>query len=530
VVGFYTVASDVFGILGTVQAGAFRVDAVVAEGGFAVVYRAFHQMFRADVALKCLKVPGKLSPSSKEVFLERFRAEAEVLFRLSASIPAVVRPLQIGTLETESQLFVPFIALEWLEGSDLAALVEQRATRGEPPMTLRTVIELLSPVAHALERAHHFPGPDGPQSVLHRDLKPDNIFVARVHGERLVKVLDFGIAKVKRAATQIVGRQSVMEAGPSAFTPAYAAPEQWLPKRYGQTGPWTDVWGLALTVVEATCGHPPLEGDATSIMGSALNEILRPTPRMLGARSSDACEAVFARALAVDPKQRFGSVAEFWSALERVAGVEATHPVERGARHESLPPAAIEAAERTFGVSSAPARGPVLLAERGPNQADPSRAAPTMLSARFEERQPPRLVHAAASARDDGLDRLASTVIEPQGTARRGYDETTVPALRELEGVGILPVPSLAVPRQELQKERAEQRFRHSRRPRGTWAGLWRGLTLLALAAGLTGLDWIYTSRVGAGFTLGPVRSLWLAGPLAIIGVAMIVYSVFTVD
>jgi serine/threonine protein kinase len=530
VVGFYIVVSDVFGILGTVQADAFRVDAVVAEGGFAVVYRAFHQMFRADVALKCLKVPGKLSHASREVFLERFRAEAEVLFRLSASIPAVVRPLQIGTLETEPQLFVPFIALEWLEGSTLANLVEQRAKRGEAPMTLRAAIELLSPVAHALERAHNFPGPDGPQSVLHRDLKPDNIFVARVHGERLVKVLDFGIAKVKRAATQIVGRQSVMEAGPSAFTPAYAAPEQWLPKRYGQTGPWTDVWGLALTVVEATCGRPPLDGDATSIMGSALNEILRPTPRMLGVQSSDACEGVFARALAVDPKQRFASVAAFWSALERVAGVEATRAVERAARHESLPPAAIEAAERMFGISSAPGPGSALPVGRDPRRADRSRAAPTMLSAKLEERQPPRLPHAADSAKDNGFDRLAPTVIEPRSTTHRGYDETTVPALRELEGVGILPVPSLAVPRQELQKERTAQRLRDSRRPRGAWAGLWRGLTLLVLAAAMTGLDWIYTSRVGEGFALGPVRSLWLAGPLTIIGVAMIVYSLFMTD
>ena len=143
---------------------------------------------------------------------------------------------------------------------------------------------------------------------------------------------------------------------------------------------------------------------------------------------------------------------------------------------------------------------------------------------------PARLIHAADSARNDDLDRAAPTVIEPRRTAHRGYDETTVPALRELEGVGILPVPSLAVPRQELQKERAEQGLRESRRPRGAWAGLWRGLILLALAAALTGLDWIYTSRVGEGFALGPVRSLWLAGPLAIIGVAMIVYSLFTSD
>ena len=105
-------AEDVFGIVGTTQAGAYRVEELVAEGGFAVVYRAHHEAFRAKVALKCLKLPDSLAQRDEDEFLERFREEGELLFRLSSSMPAVVRPLHVGVLDTPSRHFVPFIALE----------------------------------------------------------------------------------------------------------------------------------------------------------------------------------------------------------------------------------------------------------------------------------------------------------------------------------------------------------------------------------------------------------------------------------
>jgi serine/threonine protein kinase len=78
---------DPFGIAGTVQARFFRVERAVAEGGFGVVYRAHHEVFRAPVALKCLKVPDSLNEKSREAFLEKFRSEGELLFRLSAALP-----------------------------------------------------------------------------------------------------------------------------------------------------------------------------------------------------------------------------------------------------------------------------------------------------------------------------------------------------------------------------------------------------------------------------------------------------------
>src|SRR5512142_3297198 len=100
-------AEDLFGIVGTIIASAYRVESVVAEGGFGVVYRARHSGFRAPVALKCLKVPQHLAPEHQARFLEQFRAEAELMFRLSASSPHVTRPLHVDVMTTPNGAFVP---------------------------------------------------------------------------------------------------------------------------------------------------------------------------------------------------------------------------------------------------------------------------------------------------------------------------------------------------------------------------------------------------------------------------------------
>lgn len=306
-------ASDVFGIVGSTVAGAFRVDAVVAEGGFAVVYRAYHEGFRAPVALKCLKIPQHMNHDERARFELQFAAEAELLFKLSAAIPVVVRPLHVEVVPASDGTLMPFLALEWLEGETLRAVAERRAREGRPRFELAELIESLTPVARALERAHHWASPDGPVAIVHRDMKPENIFMARVAGEQVIKILDFGIAKAMSVASQVVARSSQDAGGP--FTPAYAAPEQWLPKRFGRTGPWTDVWGLALTLVELLAGRPVIDGDNAAMMGTATDLVRRPTPRAEGVPLGNEVEAVFVKALSVDPSDRYADVGEFWRAL-----------------------------------------------------------------------------------------------------------------------------------------------------------------------------------------------------------------------
>lgn len=326
-------AKDLFGIVGTAIAGTYEVEAVVAEGGFAIVYRAHHSGFGAKVALKCLKLSRKVGPERQAEFFAQFKAEAALLFQLSSSIPTVVRPLHIDAITTKDGTFVPYMVLEWLEGETLAAIIHHRAADQLPPAPLKKLVRLLGPVAQALARAHDFTAADGTAvSIVHQDVKPENIFVANVAGEQVVKILDFGVAKAQSVASQVAGSSGAERSGVHSFTPAYAAPEQWAPDKYGETGPWTDVWGLALTLVEAMAGRLIIDGDVATMMNIALDPVARPTPLENGVDVSPEVEAVFERALALNPKNRQANVGQFWDELLIALGMKEGH---RDARREA---------------------------------------------------------------------------------------------------------------------------------------------------------------------------------------------------
>lgn len=321
---------DRFSLVGNTIAGTFRVDEVVAEGGFGVVYRAYHLHFRAPVALKCLKIPSALSADERKAFLEQFRSEAEIQFRLSASLPNIVRPLHVDAVHTDRGEFVPLMALEWLDGKSFEKIIEERSFLDRPPMALSEAMDLIGPAAQALNEAHNFESDGEVISVIHRDIKPDNLFVTEMNGKKTVKLLDFGISKVRRAASQLAGHVS-QTGGQAPFSPAYGAPEQWVPKRFGQTGPWTDVWGLALTLVEIIKGDAAIVGDHQAMMGTSLDPKVRPSPRSEGVLVSDEVESVFLKALAVDPRYRYQSIQSFWEALGAALSLDAS----QGAQEET---------------------------------------------------------------------------------------------------------------------------------------------------------------------------------------------------
>lgn len=498
---------DVFGIVGTLQEGAFRVEQVVAEGGFAVVYRAHHEGFRADVALKCLKLPGTLSEAKQTEFLDKFRAEGELLFRLSAAIPAVVRPLHVGTVQSPKANFVPFIALEWLDGRNLDAFIEARRRYGKPPLDLKRAVQLLAPAARALEQAHAFPGPTGRVSILHRDLKPENLFVVDAAGRDVIKVLDFGIGKVKGAATQIVGRASIEQSSFSAFTPAYGAPEQWLPKHYGQTGTWTDVWGFALTMVELITAKTPLPGDAHAVMGAAIDERLRPTPRGLGLATSDAVEAIFNKALAVDPKQRYHDIGEFWNQLEAEVGAASTQIW--GTPKQSLPP---RAAEGHVGPAFA-SEDPTLLELAIPDL-DGGVGVPAQPPARSEAGRPPVLAR---------LDEFAEM--------QAGSKAADIPNIGGFR-MDVGPIAEAIELGESTSESRPRAVVAHTvalvQPRRSSLLQELRGpLKLLALAVCIMALDWGYTLMTGVTFQLGPARAFWIAAPLAVWALVKLLFQLF---
>jgi serine/threonine-protein kinase len=509
-------AVDVFGIVGTTQAGAYQVQEVVAEGGFAVVYRAYHSAFRAQVALKCLKVPDSLGAQHHEEFLERFREEGELLFRLSSSTPAVVRPLHVGTLEGTSR-FVPFIALEWLEGQTLDGLIEERSRRFEPPLSLKEALRLLTPVARALERAHHFPGTSGEVCILHRDMKPENVFIAEQHGERVAKILDFGIGKVKSVATQMVGHQSTHGDGLVAFTPTFGSPEQWLPKRFGQTGSWTDVWGLALTLLNAITGRAPFEGDQAALLGSAIDPGRRPTPRAEGVEVSDAVESVFVKAVAIDPRDRYQDVGQFWTDLHRAAGIR------EGAATIAPPPGPFGDQELLVSVASDPIAATKVAAFAA---ATPSAVPDLELAvpgarkpaAPRAEQQPEKITlmraeSGSAPARGGSAFGKSLDLDDDIGPPDRMVSN---PNLNRMDGVGLSPqaLPVRMAPSRYGAKDAVPgaSTARLRERLRGP-------LKLVALGIAIMAADFGYSQYSGELFAVGDVRPLWVAGPLVIAGI-----------
>lgn len=327
---------DPFHLVGRTISDTFRVDEFVAEGGYGVVYRGFHEHFRAPIALKVLKVPAGLPRDVRTTFWEEFRREAEVQFRLSALTQFVVRPFHIGQVDVGREHPLPIMALEWLEGMDLEVEGKIRKKSGTPPRSLSALLDLLSGPAKAIHLSHNFEREGGRYSVVHRDIKPENLFLTHFGGGDIVKVLDFGTSKVGRIIDLLAG-DPTFTARPGQFSPAYGAPEQWVPDSLGQSGPWTDVWGMALTLVELMKGEHVFSGNIQKAMFSCLNEHSRPTPRNHGVDVSDAVERAFLRALAVDPRYRTQSMRELWVDLrDALAESSDISPRSFGAREERL--------------------------------------------------------------------------------------------------------------------------------------------------------------------------------------------------
>ena len=508
---------DRFGIVGRVIAGAYHVERVVAEGGFGVVYRAQHGGFRAPIALKCLKVPQHLGAQQAR-FLEQFRAEAEVMFRLSASTPNVVRPLHVDVMTTPNGAFVPFLVLEWLEGETLDAIIRGRRAQQKQPLALAEVVRLLEPVAQALDRAHHFDGPRGKETIVHCDLKPENVFVSEVGGERVVKVLDFGVAKV-RAATQASGTSG---AG-ALFTPAYGAPEQWNPASFGEAGPWTDVWGLALTAVEALVGEPVIGGDHQRIMKQVLDRARRPTPRTHGVVVPDAVEAVFARALAVDPRERPRDAGVFWKALREAVGeAEASaSSTQATAFIPDLVPVSRPrpAAEQSTGAGpqfdfDEVEIGPSLDLDLPPDEPlqrrsfTPSGLAATPVATSYERisappgsiATPPR-APAVVPAFLPSVPAPMVSSAPPKGSLPSGPAD---PAKPQLPAPVVMPRPSIPSAPPTLARRLAP------------------GVAMAAASVVLTALDHIYASMSGEVFSIGPLRTPWIAALLLAAGVGLV--------
>ena len=310
-------AGDPLGLVGQVIDGKYEVEAVAGSGGTAVVYRAMHLAWHRRVALKVVRVLGEMPKHHRDLLFAQLTREAGVLASLSERTSAIVQARDLGYVTTAGGHWAPYLVLEWVEGVSLDHVIERERAAGTSPRTMEEAVRLLEPIVHGLALAHH-------HGIAHRDVKPANIFVigdAR-SPDAVTKILDFGIAKVVAEAHARNGGFARTERAFTAFTPAYGAPEQFS-RDHGSTGPWTDVFGLALVLFELVTGRDAFEGgDLMEIAAAVCSETTRPSLRARGVTVPEEVDAVFARAVAVEPSRRPENAGVFWRDLRAALGLD----------------------------------------------------------------------------------------------------------------------------------------------------------------------------------------------------------------
>ncbi len=276
---------------GTIVAGRYRVEKLLGEGAMGAVYLVEHVHMRKRFALKVLLSEARENPE----IVARF--EREAIAAAHVDHPNVVAASDFGT--TEDGAF--FLVLEYIEGESLRDLVE----RG--PLPLRRVVDIALQIGAALGKAHGM-------GIVHRDLKPENVMLVPREGEPdLVKVLDFGIAKVPSRDAK-----ALTAVGAIFGTPEYLSPEQ----AVGQTvDARADLYSFGIILFELLAGKRPF--DCEHVMGYLAAHLNTPVPPIAEIapeiRVPPAVEAVIRQMLAKVPEDRQATVKDAVVALEAAA-------------------------------------------------------------------------------------------------------------------------------------------------------------------------------------------------------------------
>jgi serine/threonine-protein kinase len=281
--------------------GGIRVERRIGRGGMGTVYEATEEQTRRAVAIKVLD--RVLARDQKH--LERFRREAEALGRIGH--PGIVR---VDGFHAGADGLAYFV-MERLDGAPLSRVLAKEG-RIAPPRAARLVADALDGLHAAHERG-----------IVHRDLKPSNLFVVRdATGERL-KVLDFGIAKLRdRDATKLTVTGAVIG------TPHYLSPEQALG---GNVDGRADIFACGVVLYQLVSGTLPFRASDPATLLVEITE--RDPPPLEGV--SDGLRSVLSRALAKRPEDRFPTARAMRAAL--LAAARADEPGERASRRPARP-------------------------------------------------------------------------------------------------------------------------------------------------------------------------------------------------
>lgn len=275
--------------IGQVVSDRYVLAELIGKGGHSVVYRALDRQGGPNVAVKVLQDEFAAS----EEYSVRIVREHRVMTLLAGTAAVPVRGL------ATSPDGAVCLVMELLVGKDLDDLLTEMATEGRR-MGATQLAELLGPIVDTLERAHAI-------GVIHRDLKPGNIYVLDTASTQKVRLIDFGLAKIARA-------RSITRDGMVMGSPSYIAPEVWkgdasiLDARM-------DIYSFGAIVYRALAGRVPFDSPHIRDKVKLITTAPRPKLHPLREDLPEGIDAWVEQVLAIDPDQRFRRIRAAWNAL-----------------------------------------------------------------------------------------------------------------------------------------------------------------------------------------------------------------------
>ncbi|HET7274470.1 MAG TPA: tetratricopeptide repeat protein [Longimicrobiaceae bacterium] len=294
-------------LAGRLLGDRYRIEEVIGRGGMGVVYRATDERLGREVAVKVITLVGGNEPEGRERLRARFDREA----RSAAALPHHPNVVPVYDYGTDSTLGLDFLVMELLRGDDLAS----RLSRSGPP-PLASSLRILQEAARGLAVGHR-------SGLIHRDVKPGNIFIAdSEHGEAQVRVLDFGIAKL--AADEDTASQLTQD-GRAPHSPAFASPEQL--RGLTRLTPASDVFSLGAVGYVLLTGQRPFSETDRNRMSLGM-PVAPPALRAINPAIPSSVEGIIRKALSFEPAERFPDAAAMAKAIDRALRQLADQPVE----------------------------------------------------------------------------------------------------------------------------------------------------------------------------------------------------------
>jgi serine/threonine protein kinase len=270
---------------GYIIAEKYELESVLGEGGMGAVWRARNLGLDSPAAIKVLRASG-----DRAALRGRLLQEARAAAKLAH--PAIVKVFDIGQTESGD----PFIVMELLTGNSLGAIL---AKEGSLPSA--QAVRILLPIVDALWLAHG-------KGIVHRDIKPDNVFIVQHEGTIQPKLVDFGIVKVQAAE----GSGQLTQGGVVLGSPDYMSPEQ--ARGQDDVDLRSDIWSLCVLLYETIAARTPFVGNNYNALLRQIVEATPPTLKELSV-ADEALSSIVQRGLSKQRQGRFGSMGELGRAL-----------------------------------------------------------------------------------------------------------------------------------------------------------------------------------------------------------------------